>query len=59
MANETPPKTIAKEDVLADYNAEHGSNLTFAQLAAQLAMKELQGHRRKMLTAAIVEEVIV
>jgi hypothetical protein len=25
-----PPKTKPKEDVLASYNAEHGSNLTFA-----------------------------
>lgn len=56
---EIPPKTITKEEVLADYNVEHGSNLTFAELGRQLAMNELQGHRRKMLRAAIVEEVIV
>lgn len=56
---ETPPPTITKEIVLASYNAERGSNLTFAQLGAQLAMKELQRHRRKMLEEAIIEEVIV
>jgi hypothetical protein len=56
---DVPPKTITKEEVLADYNAERGSNLTFPQLAAQLAMNELQRHRRKMLQNAIVEEVIV
>ncbi len=51
--------TITKEEVLASYNAEHGSNLTFAQLGIQLAMNELRRHRRKMLEANIVEEVII
>ncbi|CAG0996875.1 hypothetical protein METP3_03023 [Methanosarcinales archaeon] len=55
----TPPPTITKEEVLANYNEEHGSNLTFADLGKQLAMKELMAHRRKMLQAAIVEEVII
>jgi hypothetical protein len=55
----TPPPTITKEEVLAAYNAEHGSNVTFAQLAFQLAMNELSKYRRKMLEDAIIEEVIV
>lgn len=58
MTTELPPKTITKEEVMTAYNAEHGSNLTFAQLATQLAMKELQSHRRKMLVEAIVEDVV-
>lgn len=53
------PKTTTKEEVLADYNAEHGSNLTFADLARQLAMNELQKHRRKMLQDMIIEDVVV
>lgn len=53
------PTTITKEEVLAAYNAAHGSNLTFAQLGIQLAMKELQAYHKKMLTAAIVEDVVV
>jgi hypothetical protein len=56
---ETPPKTITKEEVLTAYNDEHGSNLTFSQLATQLAMKELTRHRRKMLVSAIVEDVVI
>lgn len=53
------PKTITKEEILADYNATHGSNLTFAQLGIQLTMNELRKHRRKMHENAIVEEIIV
>ncbi len=53
------PKTITKEEVLTAYNAEHGSNLTFAELGKQLAMKELQNHRKKMLVEAVVEDVVV
>ncbi|CAG0950772.1 MAG: hypothetical protein OIN86_13635 [Candidatus Methanoperedens sp.] len=56
---ETPPTTITKEIVLAAYNAENGSNYTFAELGRQLAINELQKFRRKMLRAAIVEEVII
>lgn len=56
---EVPPKTITKEEVLAAYNAEHGSNLTFVQLGVQLAMKELQRYRKKMLVEAVVEDVVV
>lgn len=60
MAGELPsPKTKPKEDVLASYNEEHGSNLTFAELGAQLAMKELQAHNRKMLRESVIEEVLV
>jgi hypothetical protein len=59
MAPEIPAKTITKEEVLTSYNTEHGSSLTFAQLGNQLAMKELQRHRRKMLVEAIVEDVVV
>jgi hypothetical protein len=59
VITETPPKTITKEEVLAFYNAEHGSALTFADLARQLAINELQRYRRKMLQAAIVDEVII
>jgi hypothetical protein len=51
--------TITKEIVLAAYNAENGSNLTFADLGRQLAMNELQRYRRKMLQNAIVEEAII
>lgn len=54
-----PPPTITKEEVLAAYNAEHGSNLTFAELGRQLALKELQRYRRKMLETAIIEDVVV
>jgi hypothetical protein len=54
-----PPQTITKEEVLASYNAERGSSLTFAQLGLQLAIRELQAHRRKMRMAAIVDEVII
>lgn len=60
MAGELPPpKTKPKEDILASYNAEHGTNLTFAQLGEQLAMNELRAHYRKTLRAAIVEDVLV
>lgn len=52
-------KTIPKEEVMAAYNAEHGSNLTFADLGRQLAMNELQRYRRKMLVTAIVEDVVI
>lgn len=55
----TPPTTITKEEVLAFYNAEHGSNLAFAELGRQLAMNELQKYRKKMLTAAIIEDVVI
>jgi hypothetical protein len=51
--------TITKEEVLAAYNTEHGSNLTFAELGRQLAMKELQKYRRKMLNDAIVEDIVI
>lgn len=51
--------TITKEEVLAYYNAEHGSNLTFAELGRQLAINELQRYRRKMLESAIVEDVVI
>jgi hypothetical protein len=53
------PPTITKEEVLAFYNAEHGSALTFAELARQLAISELQRYRRKMLVSAIVEDVVI
>lgn len=53
------PKTITKEEVLDSYNLEHGTNLTFTQLASQLAMKELQKHHKKMLVEAVVEDVII
>lgn len=61
MAELPPPiiTTITKEIVLAAYNAEHGSNLTFAELGRQLAMNELQKYRKKMLTQAIVEDVVI
>jgi hypothetical protein len=59
VITETPPKTITKEEVLAFYNAEHGSALTFAELARQLAISELQRYRRKMLVSAIVEDVVI
>jgi hypothetical protein len=55
----TPPPTITKEIVLAAYNADHGSNLTFAELGRQLAINELQRYRRKMLENAIVEDVVI
>lgn len=54
-----PPKTITKEEVLADYNAKNGSDLTFTELGRQLAMKELQRHHKKMLVEAVVEGVVV
>jgi hypothetical protein len=59
MAEIIPPPTITKEEVLVAYNAEHGSNVTFVELGRQLALKELQRHRKKMKMDAVVEEVII
>ena len=59
VLDEQPPKTKPIADVLALYNIEHGTNLTFVQLGAQLAKKELEAFNRKTLRAAIVEEVLI
>lgn len=50
---------VNKETILAAYNAEYGSDLTFAELGKQLAMKELEAYYRKMLKNAIIQESIV
>lgn len=49
---------VTRQEVLTAYNTEHGSNLTFAELGAQLAMNELRAFYRKMQIASVSDEIL-